>query len=247
MNSKAAASDAAAADGRFLMRSARAAALATIDAVSGDPHASLVTVATESDGTPLFLISALATHTRNIRKTPRASLLFDGTAGFADRLEGSRLTVTGAARPTADADARRRFLACNPTATRYAGFADFELFRLEIERGHFVGGFGRICEMAPDALLVPPETSRALAAAEADIVSHMNEDHADAVELYAVALLGAPPGAWRMTGCDADGCDLRLDDRLARLRFPRPAGSRNAVRETLVELARRARSVQEGR
>ena len=49
--------------GRSLLRSARFAALATIDPVSGTPLASRIALATEADGSPLILISALAAHT----------------------------------------------------------------------------------------------------------------------------------------------------------------------------------------
>ena len=45
--------------------------------------------------------------------------------------------------------ARSRFLALHPDAHVYAGFADFGFFELSIERVHFIGGFGRIIDIAP--------------------------------------------------------------------------------------------------
>jgi hypothetical protein len=45
-----------------LLRTTRAGALATIDRNTGHPFASLVNVATDSDGSPLILISALDPH-----------------------------------------------------------------------------------------------------------------------------------------------------------------------------------------
>ena len=45
---------------RHLLRSVRSGALATIDAADGTPFASLVTLATDSDGTPLMLLSRLS-------------------------------------------------------------------------------------------------------------------------------------------------------------------------------------------
>ena len=65
---------------RTLVRCALKGALATIDRRTGAPYASLVTVATASDGTPLLVVSRLALHTQNIEADPRASLLVDGTA-----------------------------------------------------------------------------------------------------------------------------------------------------------------------
>jgi heme iron utilization protein len=45
---------------------------------------------------------------------------------------------------TADPAVRQRYLARLPSAAQYADFGDFAFWRLEIESGHFIGGFGRI-------------------------------------------------------------------------------------------------------
>jgi putative heme iron utilization protein len=80
-----------------------------------------------------------------------------------------------------------------------------------------------------------------LEAAEADIVDHMNADHADAVQLYASKLLGFPGEGWRMTGCDAEGCDLRLGGKTARLDYDKSVSDAKSARVELVRLAKRAR------
>ncbi|GAB4227082.1 MAG: pyridoxamine 5'-phosphate oxidase family protein [Methyloligellaceae bacterium] len=231
----------AAAQARSLMRRALKGALATLDADSTAPYASLITLATACDGTPLFLISTLARHTRNLLADSRCSILFDGTSGLADPLQGGRVSVSGRAVPTADEDAKRRFLARHPEAASYAGFADFSLYALEIGAAHYVGGFGEIHDLAPDDLLLPLDDSAALIAAEAEIVAHMNSDHADAVRLYATRLLGGEDGAWRLSGCDPEGCDLLLGETTLRLVFPAPVTSPEAARAQFVALAREAR------
>ena len=78
-------------------------------------------------------------------------------------------------------------------------FADFSIYELEIARGHYIGGFGRIVDLHAAALLTDIADAQALVDAEPDIVAHMNSDHADAVALYATELAGCPPGngAWR--------------------------------------------------
>jgi len=59
---------------RDLLRGCRSGSLSTAMAVSdGWPYASLVTYATDIDGCPLFLLSTLADHTRNIAADPRAA------------------------------------------------------------------------------------------------------------------------------------------------------------------------------
>ena len=67
---------------------------------------------------------------------------------------------------------------------------------------------------------MPPPAG--LAESEEGIVSHMNEDHADAVQLYAGKLLGLAGSDWRMTGIDAEGIDLRQAGQVARLAFDAP-------------------------
>ncbi len=140
--------------GRQMIAQAQITSLATIDRKSGGPSASLIAVATLSDNSPIFLISALAEHTKNLIKDPRASLLIDGTRKLQDPLTGPRLTLIGQAAPIASsapehlAAARERYLAAHPNAELYVDFADFEFYAFTIERAHYVGGFGKISAIA---------------------------------------------------------------------------------------------------
>lgn len=232
---------------RRLIRTALKASLATLDRATGHPYASLILVATEPDGAPVFLISRLALHTRNLEKDPRASLLIDGTGGLGDPLTGGRLTLMGAARPSASPTARRRFLARHPSAEGYAGFADFSIYALEVASGHYIGGFGRIVDLAPAALMTDTADAGALIEAEPDIVAHMNSDHGDALALYATELAQRPAGDWRMCGIDPDGADLLHCTNAARVDFPKRVRSPGEARETLVALVRQARAQQQAR
>lgn len=230
---------------RRLIRRAAKAALATIHARTGYPYASLITVATQPDCSPIFLISRLAQHTQNLLADNRASILFDGTDGLGDPLQGGRVSLHGRAHAVDGEAVRRRFLARHPEAAGYADFGDFSFYRLDAEGAHYVGGFGRIHDLAADDLRTPVDDAGALIEAEAEIVAHMNSDHADAVELYATRLLGASPGAWRFVACDPEGCDLALADRMLRLEFPERVTTPEAARRALVELVRKARAMRE--
>jgi heme iron utilization protein len=222
---------------RWLMRAQPTASLATV--MQGAPYSSLVLVAADHDAAPILLISRLAEHTKNILADPRVALLFDGTAGLEEPLTGPRVTVTGRAEVTAEPRHRARFLARHPGAARYVDFADFAFYRVIVERGHLVAGFGRIHWIESAALLgqIAPD----LAAHEAGIVAHMNADHADAVGLYATELLGEPAGAWSITGCDPEGADLQLGPRSARIAFERPVTDPGSARTELVRLVKKAR------
>ncbi len=219
---------------RRLLRRCDRAALAT--SLGGAPYASLVLVAVDHDASPLLFLSDLAQHSRNIAFDPRVSLLLDGTAGHADPLTGPRLSILGCAEVDADQRLLGRFVARHPAAEAYAGFADFRLYRIVVERGHLVAGFGRIDWIAGADLLYAGPTE-ALAAAETGILQHMNADHADAVSFYAQRLPGGAGTGWRMTGIDPEGIDLRRQGESARLDFTAPVATAADARNTLIELA----------
>src|SRR5680860_452579 len=105
---------------RAILRRALKASLATINRETGYPYASLITVATLSDGSPVTLISQLAEHTKNLEIDPRASILFDETSGLGDPLEGARVSVAGKLEKASDSAARARFLSRHPSALVYA-------------------------------------------------------------------------------------------------------------------------------
>ena len=232
-----------ASDARRLIRATDRASLATLDA-EGAPFASLVLLAADHDASPLLLISDLAEHSKNIRRDPRVSLLVDGTAGLDEPLTGPRVTVQGRAERSAEPRLKPRFVARHPSAGGYADFKDFAVYRVAVERGHLVAGFGRIHWIEAGDLLdqAPP----ALAEAEPGIVAHMNDDHGEALDLYARVLLGRDGAGWRMTGIDPEGCDLRRGGAVARLDFPARVTDAAQARAALVELARRARGTNPG-
>lgn len=208
---------------------------------AGWPYGSLVLVATDHDLSPLLLISQLADHTKNIARDARVSLLFDGTAGAVDPLAAARVSLLGRVTPEPDPGPRARFLARHPSAEAYAGFGDFGLYRVAIEAAHLVAGFGRIHWLSA-VQIAPPAPPPALVAAEPDIVEHMNRDHADAIDVYAQALLGRAGTGWRMTGIDTEGCDLRREGEVARLDFAAAVDGPDSARAELVRLVKAARS-----
>lgn len=231
---------------RRLIRACDRAVLATALADgTAWPYGSLVLTACDHGAAPLLLLSDLADHTKSLQADDRASLLFDGTGGLDDPLTGARASILGRLAKTDDPGHRARYLARHPSAGGYADFSDFNLYRMTIERAHLVAGFGRIHWL--DATEVGTDATAALAEAEADIVAHMNDDHAEAVDLYARVLSGMPGSGWVMTGVDPEGLDLRLGGRTARLDFDHPVADAEGARAELVRLAGEARANAEAR
>jgi putative heme iron utilization protein len=219
---------------RRLIRRCDHAALATT--MAGRPYVSLVACACEVDASPLLLLSDLAQHTKNLAANPQVSLLFAEEGNDPDPLARPRLTLLGRAERCDAGHAAARYAARHPASAAYANFADFHLYRVTIERGHLVAGFGRIAWIEGDELRFRGGAS-ALAEAEAEI-------------LDAERLLGRAAGGWRLTGIDPEGLDLRrpmdAGGETARLDFAAnsqgPVLTPAAARRTLVALAEAARS-----
>jgi hypothetical protein len=152
--------------------------------------------------------------------------------------------LAGLAEPAGDAVAvlRRRYLNAHPSAEAFVNFKDFSFFRIRPKAAHLVAGFGRIVDLRPDQFLTEIADAAALLEAEQDAIDHMNADHRDTMNLYATRLLGAGAADWRCTGCDPDGIDLQAGPATLRLDFPQRIAAPAALRQTLKELAERARA-----
>jgi putative heme iron utilization protein len=225
---------------RSLLRRSRQGALATLMAGSGDPYCSLVNVASHADASPILLISRLALHTQNILADNRVSLMLDERAA-GDPLEGARIMLAGRAEEAAGT-LRRRYLNAHPSAEAFVEFKDFSFFRVVPSAAHLVAGFGRIIDLTPAQFLTDIGDAGELLEAEQGAVAHMNEDHREAMNLYATKLLGAESADWTCTGCDPDGMDMQAGATALRLDFPERVTSGTALRKMLVRLVGEARA-----
>ena len=230
---------------RTLTAGQRQATLCTLTA-DGYPYGSVVSYAVDDAGAPLLLISELAEHTLNARGDDRVSMLVAAAAPRdGDPLGSARLTVLGRLRRADDQSAPRApYLERHPYAAAYVDFSDFSFWRLAVEKCRFVGGFGHMSWVTAESYrsaAVDP-----LAGDAAGIISHMNEDHADANLQYVSALAGlADANAATMVGIDRYGMTLRAQTpggpRLARVAFPEPLQNADQARAALIRLLKTAR------
>jgi putative heme iron utilization protein len=226
-------------EARNLMRARNVGVLSTISVeVEGYPFGSVTPYAVDRGGEPILLISAIAQHTRNVARDPRVSLtILEG--GARDPLASSRLTVLADAHAIGGPDEQTRglYLSHFPQSASYFDFHDFSLYRLEVRRARFIGGFGSIHWVGAEALRL----ANPLWDAEAAILEHMNADHAPALADYCRAFLGGEPGRVTMSGIDAEGFDMLVDGLHERIAFDEPIATPEDARAALVALVRRAR------
>jgi len=206
--------DAARRDAKRLLRLARTGALATLD--GGFPLNTLVGIASDWDGAPLFLISDLSHHTRNLDADPHASLLLTSEGGRGDPLNHPRLTLNGRVARREGRDGHDRYVRRNPKSKLYIGFGDMSLRRLEVEALHFNGGFGRADALAWADIATPLAP---LAEAEDDLLARVA-----AGDDAALAKRAGAKGGWKPVGLDSEGLDLGRGGEAARVDFAEAAG-----------------------
>jgi heme iron utilization protein len=133
---------------RALAQSRGFGVLATVSKKkSGFPFASLTPYALDAEGRPIFLISQLAVHTKNLQEDPNASLFIFDPGAEQDPLTAPRMNLMGEVRPVPDSEldaARAAYLNRHPEAAQLLGFGDFGLYRLQIADTYFIGGFGEM-------------------------------------------------------------------------------------------------------
>ncbi len=230
------------AEAKLLLRSTRAAALASLAAPSSYPFASLVNVATAADGSPILLLSRLAAHTRHLDADLRMSLLFysalDRLSG-GDPLTHPRLTILGRAERVSDSAERlalrARFLARHPKSSLYVDFADFAFFRVAIETAHLNGGFGRAANLGADAIVTSLEGASQLIAEEGELVAEIENADPQIANALASAF-GGTEGVWHMIGFDPEGLDISDGERIIRIVFATLVSTPEELRQEVAAL-----------
>lgn len=226
------------AQARRLVRRFHGGALATQSLkFPGYPYASALPFCTDQQGRIVVLISHLAEHTRNADADSHASFLVSPSG--ADLQEQSRLTMIGDLTPTEDPAVAARYLRYFPEADQYLHIGGFRFFSLAPLSLRFVAGFGSIHTIAGENYLA---RAHPLAAAEAEILEHMNADHGHNLRDYCRHAQAGEPESASMIGIDCDGFDLRADDRVLRFDFASEVTDANTARMELVNLAKASRA-----
>jgi len=212
----------------------------------GYPYGSFVTVAFDN-GDPVFLVSTMAEHTRNLKQDPRASLLVAETRA-EDPLANGRVTLIGRCSRVegGGGTARDAFLAVHPNAAYYVDFGDFAFWRLRVESIRYIGGYGRMSWVEADAWRAAEPDP--LASVADGIIAHMNQDHAETMVLYCRAFSKAIElDAATMTGVDRYGFEMsaitKEGPRPVRVAFPGPVVTAEQARAALIAMVHDAREI----
>ncbi len=196
-----------------LLHSAPDAALATHSTtLEGFPFASAIPFVTDEHHRPIFLISALAEHSRNLAASPRSSLMIAKPLGEG---EMARVSLVGEVLPIeADPLLLARYLRYHPHADRFLQLGDFRFYRFDPAKILTVGGFAKAGWLEGSRLLAAPFISLADEASLLAQAEKMDE-------------------ACQLRGADAFGADVVREGRPVRIRFGNGAVTRKAWLPTL--------------
>lgn len=236
MNTTPSEKESASKEARQFLRTTRSAVLSTHSKrVEGYPFGSIAPFVLAHDGQPLILISTIAEHTKNIQANPHVSLIvFDPVA--PDMQSGARLTLLGDATlaDKQDGALRTRYLNYFPQAAQYFDMHDFLFYRIAINQARYIGGFGKIHWLSAATFQPLPNQ---LLQQEADILGHMNTDHADSLRAYCQHVHGISAEHAVMLGLDCDGFDVAADGTVLRFTFDAPVTDAPSARQALVRLS----------
>jgi len=140
---------------RQLIAGSRLATLSTIALrPAGFPFGSLVAHAVDERGRPLFLLSALAEHSKNLTACDRVSLLVV-ESGSTSIVTAPRVTLVGTCQrvDASELDSvRAQYVAAHAESARW--FADslhaYALYRLQPQDLRVIVGFGRLSWVSPE-------------------------------------------------------------------------------------------------
>lgn len=201
---------------RRLLRAERVGLLSTLShKLGGYPFGSAVSTLTDHEARPLFLISQLAEHTRNIEQDARASFLVHEQT--VDIQAGERLTLVGkAARVETTEQLKARYLRYFPGAEPYFAL-DFSFYRIEPVTLRYIGGFGVARWISPTEILPPPNS---MAQQEEALLARFNLNRAGDLQFFCRAYYGTSASDASLAGIDCDGFDILGDGQLLRFDFP---------------------------
>lgn len=213
---------------------------------AGFPFGSLMPYALDAAGRPLFLISAMAMHTQNLKADARCSLFVSQPSADGDPLGAARATLVGDAKQVPEQDlseVRDAYLKRHENSRYWVDFTDFAFYRLEPVDLYYVGGFGVMGWVEAEAYAAA--AADPLADAAPGILTHMNQDHVDSMILLARVHAGLEASEAAMTAVDRLGFNLRLKTqdgmKGTRINFPHEVRTAQQTREALVAMVRAER------
>lgn len=231
------------ANAKLQVRRSHVAVVSTISKnLQGYPFGSVTPYMSDSDGKLYLYISDIAQHARNLNEDNRLSVTIYDQADSGDQNESARITVVGDA-SVVDAELHdpmlERYVRLFPEAEAYKQAHDFKLWQIDVKRVRYIGGFGKIFWLERDEWM--SENAPWSADEAQGMISHMNEDHQDAMTLILQHHKGIQDEQVLMTDIVSDGCYLHSKGHNYFIPFDQLCTQKSDARKQLVALTHEAR------
>ncbi|KAF8398561.1 hypothetical protein HHK36_017492 [Tetracentron sinense] len=213
----------------------------------GYPSGSMVDFACDLDGFPIFAVSNLAVHTKDLLANPKCSLLVakdpEDRTDLIITLHGDAISVSEKDRESV----RTAYLRRHPDAF-WVDFGDFHFMRIEPKVVRYVSGVatallgsGEFTKEDYKAAQVDPISQFAI-----PVTSHMNKDHAEDTKAIVQHSTSIPVDFAYMLDLDSLGFNVKAgyqgDTFKLRIPFPRRADDRKDVKTLIVEMLQAAKT-----
>ena len=204
------------------------------EGIEGAPFGSFVDFVLDDEGNPVLLMNEMSMHTMNIREAAESSVnglekgrklvtLFSQLAGQGQDV--SRCSITGTIEQIRSDTAkdisaiRMRYSINHAYADQVMDSPKFAFYRLKPAKIYYVGGFGVQSQWVPVEEYKSAQAD-VLARHAAEILSKLNRDHEEDLDLVATHLLDVPNiEEVRVTSVDRLGMDVRVTNRVSRRRL----------------------------
>ena len=201
----------------------------------GYPFGSIVPFVITHTGEVIIYISDIALHTRNIKADSKVSLtVFDPSED--DSQANGRVTIMGDASQLTDEAAisscSEQYFQLFPHARAYQQTHDFHFYKISVARVRFIGGFGKIHWINPEYWQSNTEEWQANTAG---MISHMNDDHQEAMQLILAHFANVKTNKVTMLSVFSEGAHYQsAEGKIVFIPFAAPCHSGMEVRQALV-------------
>lgn len=219
---------------RKLLNELSSGVLSTISLdLEGYPFGSVTPYCLNENREPLILISTIAQHTKNINANNKVSLTVFKNEGD-DVQESGRVTYLGDAVISESEQDKNIYTRHFPKSKDYFNFHDFKLYKIELKRIRFIGGFGSIHWVEPSEY----NSDDSLKSVQERIINHMNNDHSDSIVQYMKKYKNLEVNEAKMLNIDEEGFFVLADEKVYRLSFDEPVKDASKAREVLVAMTK---------
>ena len=203
----------------------------------GYPFGSVVPYYLTPEGDAVIYISDIALHTRNIKANDKVSLtIFDNEED--DSQANGRVTIMGNAMCVNESHIEAQYIRLFPQAKGYKQTHDFNFYVIKTERVRYIGGFGKIHWV--DKAYWHQEKQEWHSNVDG-MITHMHEDHVDAMSLILKHTRNVGVLAPKMCGVFPEGAHYTDGDNVWFVPFEDVCLSAKHVREQLVIQTKQAR------